>query len=112
MANYHTSYRARKQRRINAICAKMRAGKERKRLEQDYAPHFDRPKLCMQVFVRDYECGEPKMTTYTLQACPIRRDSYWIWEDKKRLPKPMGKAQFFRKYLTEKHPRVNYGMIS
>ena len=37
MHNYHTSYRARKRRKINDICAKMREAKERKRLEQDYA---------------------------------------------------------------------------
>jgi hypothetical protein len=105
MTNYHTSYRARKQRRINDICAKMRAGKERKRLEQDYAPDPGRPNLCMQVFVRDYECGDSRTTTYTLQACPIRRDSYWIWIGKTKLPKPMGKARFFRE-LSTNHPRL------
>lgn len=105
MTNYHTSYRARKQRRINDICAKMRAGKERKRLEQDYAPQPDRPKLCMQVVVKEFECAEAKSTTYYLQANPARRDSYWIWEGKTRWPKPMGKAMFFRE-LANKHPRL------
>lgn len=106
MKNYHTSYKMKKRRRINEICAKMRAGKERKRLEQDYAPPHYRPNLCMQVIVKEFECAEPKTTTYHLQACPARRDSYWIWEGKTRLPEPMGKAQFFRKYLTGKFPRV------
>lgn len=95
----------RKQRRINEITAKMRAGKERKRLEQDYAPRTDRPNLCMQVIVREYECSEPKTTTYHLQACPSRRDSYWIWEGKNRWPKPMGRARFLRE-LAQKHPRL------
>ena len=108
MTNYHLSYRARKRRRINEITAKMRAAKERKRLEQDYTPRPDRPKLCMQVIVKEYECAEPKTTTYHLQACNARTDSYWIWEGKNRLPKPMGRAQFFRRILTQKHPRVNY----
>lgn len=34
MHNYHTSYRARKRRKINDICAKMREAKERKRLAE------------------------------------------------------------------------------
>ena len=109
--NYHTSYRIKKRRRINEICAKMRAGKERKRLEQDYTPPHDRPKLCMQVIVKEFECAEQKTTTYHFQACPARRDSYWIWEGKNRLPEPMGRAQFFRKYLTGKHPRVMAGRL-
>lgn len=102
---YHHSLRVQKQNRINHICELMRAGKERKRLEQDYEPRPDRPNLCMQVVVKEFECPEPKATTYTLQACPVRRDSYWIWEGKNRLPKPMGKAKFFRG-LIEKHPRL------
>lgn len=106
MANYHTSYRIKKQRKINAICAKMREGKERKRLEQDYTPSPDRPSLCMQVIVKEFECEDHKSTTYHFQACPIRRDSYWIWEGQQRLPKPMGKAQFFRRYLPAKFPRL------
>ena len=106
MTTYHTSYRVQKQRKINAICAKMRAGKERKRLEQDYEPRHDRPQLCMQVVVHDFECATPVKTIYNLQAGPRRRDSYWIWEGKTRLPKPMGKAQFFRRYLTAQHPRL------
>jgi hypothetical protein len=99
-----------KQKKINAICAKMRAGKERKRLEQDY-PEYppDRPNLCMQVIVKDFECTEPRAITYTLQACSIRRDSYWIWEGKTRFAKPMGKAQFFRRYLSTKYPRIMPG---
>jgi hypothetical protein len=107
MKKYHTSFKRQKQNNINGICAKMRAGKERKRLEQDY-PEYppDRPKLCMQVIVKDFECGDARTVTYYLQACPIRCDSYWIWEGKNRLPKPMGKAQFFRRILTEKHPRI------
>lgn len=105
MTNRHTSYRVRKQRKINAICAKMRAGKERKRLEQNYEPPYDRPNLCMQVIVKDFECADPKATTYHLQACPARRDSYWIWEEKTRWTKPMGKALFFRT-LSTKHPRL------
>jgi hypothetical protein len=112
MKNYHTSYKMKKRRRINEICAKMRAGKERKRLEQDYTPCPDRPNLCMQVIVREFECsvtGAPAATTYHLQACPTRRDSYWIWEGKTRLPQPMGRAQFFRRYLTGKYPRVMPG---
>lgn len=100
-----TSYRARKRRRINEICAKMREGKERKRMARDYTPHPDRPDLCMQVMVREFECAEPKTTTYHLQACPARRDSYWIWEGKTRWPKPMGKARLFRE-LSTRHPRV------
>ncbi len=83
----------------------MRAGKERKRLEQDYAPHPDRPKLCMQIVVKEYECSEPKATTYHLQACNARRDSYWIWEGKTRWAKPMGRARFFRELAT-RHPRM------
>jgi len=96
----------RKQRKINTICAKMRAGKERKRIEQDY-PEYppDRPKLCMQVVVMEFECTEPKATTYHLQACSARRDSYWIWEGSARWPKPMGKARLFRE-LSQKHPRM------
>lgn len=104
MHNYHTSYRARKRRKINDICAKMREAKERKRLAQDYAPNPDRPKLCMQVVVKEFECAEAKSTTYYLQANPARRDSYWIWEGKTRWPKPMGKATFFRA-LYDQHPR-------
>lgn len=106
MTNYHTSYRVKKRRRINEVCAKMRAGKERKRLEQDCTPHPDRPSLCMQVIVKQFDCAEPKITTYHFQACPIRRDSYWIWEGQQRLPTPMGKAQFFRRYLPAKYPRL------
>ena len=104
MKNYQTSFKARNRRRINEICAKMRAGKERKRLAQDYTPHPDRPDLCMKVVVNEYECTEPKATTYHLQACNAMRDSYWIWEGKTRWPTPMGKATFFRA-LYEKHPR-------
>jgi hypothetical protein len=103
---YQRSLAVQKQNRINRICKIMRDGKERKRLEQDYEPRHDRPKLCMQIVVKDFECAELRTVTYFLQACPIRRDSYWIWEGKTRLPKPMGKAQFFRKYLTEHHPRL------
>jgi hypothetical protein len=106
MTTYHTSYRREKQRKVNAICAKMRAGKERKRLEQDYEPRHDRPKLCMQIIIKDFEYAEPRTVTYYLQACPMRRDSYWVWVGKAQLPKPMGKAQFFRRYLTEHHPRL------
>lgn len=101
----HTSYIRYKRVKVNAICAKMRAAKERKRLEQDYSPQNDRPELCMQIIVKDFECSEPKAITYTLQACPVRRDSYWIWEGKTRLLKPMGKTKFFRS-LAEKHPRL------
>lgn len=105
MTNVHTSLMTRKRRRINDICAKMRAAKERKRIVQDYAQRPDRPKLCMQVIVREFECTEPKTTTYHLQACNARRDSYWIWEGKTRWPKPMGRARFSRE-LAQKHPRV------
>ena len=84
----------------------MRAGKERKRLEQDYELQHDRQELCMQIIIKDFESAEPKAITYTLQACQIRRDSYWVWQGKTRLPKPMGKAQFFRRYLTAQHPRL------
>lgn len=83
----------------------MRAGKERHRLAQDYAPRPDRPKLCMQVVVTNHECPAPMATTYYLQANPARRDSYWIWEGKTRWPKPMGKARFFRE-LSQRHPRM------
>jgi hypothetical protein len=107
MMKYHTSYRRQKQNKVNAICAKMRAGKERRRLERDY-PEYppDRPQLCMEIVFKDFECAEPRSVTYTLQACPMRRDSYWAWRDGTRLPTPMGKAQFFRRYLTAQHPRV------
>jgi hypothetical protein len=103
---YQRSLAIQKQNKIDHICEVMRAGKERKRLAQDYEPRHDRPKLCMQIIVKDFECAEARTVTYYLQACPIRRDSYWIWEGKTRLPKPMGKAQFFRRYLTEHHPRL------
>jgi len=83
----------------------MRAAKERKRMAGDYAPRTDRPNLCMQVIVKDFECAEYKAITYTLQANPARLDSYWIWEAKTRLPKPMGKTGFFR-FLAEKHLRL------
>lgn len=104
MTNVHTSYMRHKRAKVNAICAKMRAAKERKRLEADYSPRTDRPNLCMQVIVKDFECAEPKAITYTLQACSARRDSYWIWEGKTRLLMPMGKVKFFRS-LSQKHPR-------
>jgi hypothetical protein len=98
MPMYQHSFRQQRQNKINSICAKMRAGKERKRLEQDcpeYPP--DRPQQCMQIIIKNFECVEPQNITYILQTCSIRRDSYWIWKDKVRLPKPMGKAQFFRR---------------
>lgn len=93
---YQRSYRVQKQKKIDHICEVMRAGKERKRMEQDYAPHPDRPNLCMQVTVKEFECAEPKATTYHLQACNARRDSYWIWEGKTRWPKPMGEEALWQ----------------
>jgi len=104
MTTYHTSYQSRKRRRINEIFAKMRAGKERKRLAQDYTPRPDRPKLCMRVVVENYEGPQATTTTYYLQANPARIDSYWIWEGKTRWPRPMGKATFFRE-VAQRHPR-------
>lgn len=82
----------------------MRAGKERKRLSQDYAPQPDRPNLCMKVVIENHEGPQATTTTYYLQANPARRDSYWVWQGKTRWPKPMGKAGFFRA-LYDQHPR-------
>jgi len=104
MKNYNKSLRRIKQQKNKEICAKMRASKERKRVENASPPVARLPnKHAMTFFVKDHRTGQT-VNLECYEGSTLR--SYWVYEPGKGWwNEQAGKARIYE-VLKQRFPNV------
>lgn len=105
MNKYHSSYKQQKQKKVNDLCAKMRDGKERKRLASLGAPKEERAKNihAMTISATDHRTGQT--VDFELYETDNIR-SYWVREKDKGWWVETAGLDRISKVLSKRFPRV------